>query len=61
MERRWLQLFVQFVAMLLLYLVLLTALEAVIDVGFVHRIVVALVVAVGFPQVFERFQEQRAA
>ncbi|UPV76369.1 hypothetical protein M0R89_19610 (plasmid) [Halorussus limi] len=54
MASTWRQLLPQFLAMLLLYFVFVAVLGAVGVEGFVPRIVVALVVAFGYPAVLRR-------
>lgn len=54
MASTWRQLLPQFVAMMLLYFVGVTVLTAVGAGGFVPRIIVALVVAFGYPALLRR-------
>lgn len=54
MASTWRQLLPQFLAMLLLYFVAVLALEAVGVAGFVPRIIVALIIAFGYPAVLRR-------
>jgi hypothetical protein len=54
MASTWRQLLPQFLAMLLLYFAAVIVLEAVGVVGFVPRIIVALVIAFGYPAALRR-------
>lgn len=54
MASTWRELLPQFLAMLLLYFVFVAALAAMGIDGFVPRIVVALVVAFGYPALLRR-------
>lgn len=61
MASRWRQLLPQFLLMLLLYFVAVVALEAVGVVGFVPRIVVALLIAFGYPAALRRLGREPPA
>ena len=54
MASTWRQLLPQFLAMLLIYFVLVLALQVVGITGFVPRIIVALTVAFGYPAALRR-------
>ena len=54
MASTWRQLLPQFLAMLLIYFVLVFALQVVGITGFVPRIIVALAVAFGYPAALRR-------
>jgi len=55
MTSKWRQLLPQFVAMMLLYFAFVAALAAAGVDGFVPRMVVALVIAFGYPVVLRQF------
>lgn len=57
----WRQLLPQFLAMLLIYFVAVIVLEALGIVGFVPRIIVALLVAFGYPAVLRQLGREPAA
>ena len=54
MASTWRQLLPQFLIMLLIYFVAVFAMEAVGIEGFVPRIVVALIIAFGYPAMLRR-------
>lgn len=61
MASAWRQLVPQFLAMLLLYFAAVVVLEAVGISGFVPRIVVALLVAFGYPAALRRLGREPPA
>lgn len=62
MTSTWRQLLPQFVMMMLIYFVIVIALEALFGIGnFVSRIIVALVVAFGYPAALRRMGREPPA